>query len=207
MELDIDGTNVWFKLVGTFNAYNILTVYSIAVLLEEEPLQVLEVLSATEGARGRFEQVENKLNVVAIVDYAHTPDALENVLKTITDMRTRNEQLITVVGCGGNRDKTKRPKMAQIAAEFSDKVILTSDNPRDEEPAQILKEMMAGISKSKERNTMVIEDRREAIRVACNMLAAKDILLVAGKGHETYQEIKGVRQHFDDKEVLTEMLN
>jgi UDP-N-acetylmuramoyl-L-alanyl-D-glutamate--2,6-diaminopimelate ligase len=207
MELDINGFNVWFKLVGAFNAYNILTVYAIAVLLEEDSMNVLEVLSATEGARGRFEQVENTSKIVAIVDYAHTPDALENVLKTITDLRTKNEQLVTVVGCGGNRDKSKRPVMAKIAAEFSDKVILTSDNPRDEEPGQILKEMMAGIPKSKERNAMVIEDRREAIRVACNMLSAKDILLVAGKGHETYQEIKGVRQHFDDKEILTEMLN
>ena len=207
MELDINGINVWFKLVGAFNAYNILSVYAIAVLLGEDSMNVLEVLSATEGARGRFEQVENKGGIVAIVDYAHTPDALENVLKTISELRTKNEQLITVVGCGGNRDKAKRPEMAKIAAEFSDKVILTSDNPRDEEPAQILREMMAGIPKSKERSAMVIEDRKEAIRVACNMLSAKDILLVAGKGHETYQEIKGVRQHFDDKEVLTEMLN
>jgi UDP-N-acetylmuramoyl-L-alanyl-D-glutamate--2,6-diaminopimelate ligase len=129
------------------------------------------------------------------------------VLKTISDLRTRNEQLVTVIGCGGNRDKTKRPAMAKIAAEFSNKVILTSDNPRDEEPAQILKEMMAGIPATLVKNTMVIEDRKEAIRVACNLLTAKDILLVAGKGHETYQEIKGVRHHFDDKEILTEMLN
>lgn len=207
MELDINGTSAWFKLVGTFNAYNLLTVYAIATLLEEDSRQVLEVLSATDGARGRFEQVKNAQGITAIVDYAHTPDALENVLKTISDLRTRNEQLVTVIGCGGNRDKAKRPAMAKIAAEFSNKVILTSDNPRDEEPSEILKEMKAGIPKSLEKNTMVIEDRREAIRVACNLLTAKDILLVAGKGHETYQEIKGVRHHFDDKEILTEMLN
>lgn len=207
MELDINGTTVWFRLVGAFNAYNLLAVYGVAVLLQEEPMHVLEVLSSMEGARGRFEQVANDKGLTAIVDYAHTPDALENVLKTITDLRTRNEQLITVVGCGGNRDKAKRPEMAKIAAQYSTKVILTSDNPRDEEPAQILREMQAGVPKSLERNTMVVEDRREAIRVACNLLQTNDILLVAGKGHETYQEIKGVRHPFDDKEIIAEMLN
>lgn len=207
LELDIDGTNAWFKLVGGFNAYNLLTVYAIAVLLEEEKMDVLEALSSLPGARGRFEQVLNKEDVIAIVDYAHTPDALENVLKTIADLRTKNETLITVVGCGGNRDKEKRPKMAKLAAEFSNKVILTSDNPRNEEPKAIIADMLAGVPKSLEKNTMVIEDRREAIRTACNLVSAKDILLVAGKGHETYQEINGERHHFDDKEILTEMLN
>ncbi len=207
LELDIDGTNAWFKLVGGFNAYNLLTVYAIAVLLEEDKLDVLAALSSLTGARGRFEQVSNKENIIAIVDYAHTPDALENVLKTISELRTKNELLVTVIGCGGNRDKEKRPKMAKLAAEFSNKVIVTSDNPRDEDPKAIIAEMMAGIPKSLEKNTMVIEDRKEAIRTACNLVSAKDILLVAGKGHETYQEIKGERHHFDDKEILTEMLN
>lgn len=207
MELDMDGTSAWFKLVGGFNAYNLLTVYAVASLLEEDKLTVLETLSSLEGARGRFERVLNKEGIIAIVDYAHSPDALENVLKTITDLRTKNETLVTVVGCGGNRDKEKRPKMAKMAAEFSNKLILTSDNPRDEDPKAILNEMLAGVPKSLERNTMVIEDRKEAIRTACNLVSAKDILLVAGKGHETYQEIKGVRHPFDDRETLTEMLN
>jgi len=207
LELDVDGTDVWFKLVGGFNAYNLLTVYAIAVLLEEDKIEILEVLSSLQAARGRFEQVANSEDIIAILDYAHTPDALENVLKTIDDLRTKNEQMITVVGCGGNRDKSKRPKMAKIAAKYSDKVILTSDNPRDEEPQDILDDMLVGVPKSLERNTMVIVDRREAIRTACNLVSAKDIVLVAGKGHETYQEIKGVRHHFDDKEILTEMLN
>lgn len=207
LELDVDGVSAWFKLIGDFNAYNILSVYAAGVLLGEEKNEVLTALSQMDGARGRFEQVMNPARVLAIVDYAHTPDALENVLKTIDNLRTRQELVITVVGCGGNRDKTKRPVMARIAAEFSNKVILTSDNPRDEDPAQILKDMMAGIPKVDEKKTMVIQDRREAIRTACNLAKAKDIILVAGKGHETYQEIKGVRNHFDDKEVLNEMLN
>lgn len=206
-EMDIDGVNTWFRLVGGFNAYNLLTVFAIAVLLEEDKLSVLEHLSALTGAKGRFEPVENAQDIVAIVDYAHTPDALENVLETISDLRTKNETLVTVIGCGGNRDKSKRPKMAGIAVKYSDKVILTSDNPRDEDPAAILDEMKAGIPKSKERNTMIIQDRKEAIRTACNLISAKDILLVAGKGHETYQEIKGERHHFDDKEIIKEMLN
>ena len=207
LELDVDGTNVWFKLVGGFNAYNLLTVYAIGVLLDEDKIEILEILSSLEAAKGRFEQVPNSSDIIAILDYAHTPDALENVLKTIADLRTKNELMVTVVGCGGNRDKDKRPKMAKIAAQYSNKLILTSDNPRDEEPRAILDDMLVGVPKSLEKNTMVIEDRREAIRTACNLASAKDIVLVAGKGHETYQEIKGVRQHFDDKEVLTEMLN
>lgn len=207
LELDIDGMNAWFKLIGDFNAYNLLAVYAAAVLLEEDKEEVLMALSRMEGARGRFEQVANAENVLAIVDYAHTPDALENVLKTIDKLRTRQETLITVVGCGGNRDKTKRPEMARIAAAFSNKVILTSDNPRDEDPKQILTDMIAGVSKVDQKKTMVIEDRREAIRTACHLAGSHDIILVAGKGHETYQEIKGVRSHFDDKEVLNEMLN
>ncbi|MEO9872104.1 UDP-N-acetylmuramoyl-L-alanyl-D-glutamate--2,6-diaminopimelate ligase [Ekhidna sp.] len=207
LELNFDGTDVWFRLIGEFNAYNLLTVYSIAILLDEEKEDVLSGLSTTSGASGRFEKIDNKSNVMAIVDYAHTPDALENVLKTIDDLRTKNETLVTVIGCGGDRDKTKRPKMAEIAALLSDKIILTSDNPRSEDPKQILEDMKMGIPKSKERNVMVIEDRKEAIRTACNLVKDKDIILVAGKGHETYQEINGERHHFDDREVLGELLN
>ncbi|WP_420316078.1 UDP-N-acetylmuramoyl-L-alanyl-D-glutamate--2,6-diaminopimelate ligase [Ekhidna sp.] len=207
LELNFDGVDVWFKLIGEFNAYNLLTAYAVALLLEEEKEEVLSGLSTTTGASGRFEKVENTTNVMAIVDYAHTPDALENVLQTIDKLRTKNELLVTVVGCGGDRDKTKRPKMAGIAAQFSDKIILTSDNPRTEDPKQILEDMRTGIPKSKERNVMVIEDRKEAIRTACNLANDEDIILVAGKGHETYQEINGVRHHFDDKEVLKELLN
>ncbi len=207
LELDIDGINAWFRLIGDFNAYNLLAVYATAVLLEEDKNEVLTALSQIEGARGRFELVLNPSKVLAIVDYAHTPDALDNVLKTIDNLRTRQEKVITVVGCGGNRDKTKRPEMARIAAEYSNKIILTSDNPRDEDPAVILKEMMVGIPKVAQRNTMIIQDRKEAIRTACNLAEEMDIILVAGKGHETYQEIKGVRSHFDDKEILNEMLN
>ncbi|MEP0987750.1 UDP-N-acetylmuramoyl-L-alanyl-D-glutamate--2,6-diaminopimelate ligase [Ekhidna sp.] len=207
LELNFDGVDVWFKLIGDFNAYNLLTTYAVAILLEEEKEEVLSGLSTTSGASGRFEKVENTANVLAIVDYAHTPDALENVLKTIDSLRTKNEMLVTVVGCGGDRDKTKRPKMAEIAAQLSDKIILTSDNPRTEDPKQILADMREGIPKSKERNVMVIEDRKEAIRTACNLVDDQDIILVAGKGHETYQEINGVRNHFDDREILKEQLN
>lgn len=207
LELNFDGVDVWFKLIGEFNAYNLLTAYAVAILLGEEKEEVLSGLSTTTGASGRFEKVENTSNVMAIVDYAHTPDALENVLQTIDDLRTKNETLVTVVGCGGDRDKTKRPKMAGIAARFSDKVILTSDNPRTEDPQQILEDMKDGIPKSKERNVMVIADRKEAIRTACNLVNDQDIILVAGKGHETYQEINGTRHHFDDREVLKELLN
>jgi UDP-N-acetylmuramoyl-L-alanyl-D-glutamate--2,6-diaminopimelate ligase len=207
LELNFGGVDVWFKLIGEFNAYNLMTVYATAVLLGEDKEDVLSALSVSSGVNGRFEKVENKANVLAIVDYAHTPDALENVLKTIDELRTKNELLVTVVGCGGDRDREKRPDMAKIAASFSDKVILTSDNPRSEDPKQILEEMRTGIPKSFEKNVMVIEDRKEAIRTACNLTADQDIILVAGKGHETYQEVKGKRHHFDDKEVLNEILN
>ena len=207
LELDINGVGAWFRLIGDFNAYNLLAVYSTAVLLAEEEHEVLTAMSRLEGARGRFELIQNQSEVLAIVDYAHTPDALENVLKTIDNLRTRQEILITVVGCGGDRDTTKRPKMARIAAGFSNKIILTSDNPRTEDPKAILDDMMAGVAKVDQKKTMVILDRKEAIRTACNLAEPKDIILVAGKGHETYQEIMGVRHHFDDKEILNEMLN
>lgn len=206
LELNFDGVDVWFKLIGEFNAYNLLTAYAAARLLGEEKEDVLSSLSMTKGVNGRFEKVDNPSNVLAIVDYAHTPDALENVLETVDELRTKNELLVTVVGCGGDRDKSKRPKMAQIAAKFSDKVILTSDNPRTEDPKKILEDMWSGVPKSKERNVMIIEDRKEAIRTACNLVSSNDIILVAGKGHETYQEINGVRNHFDDKEILGELL-
>lgn len=203
LEMDIDGKPVWFQLIGAFNAYNILSVYGAAVLLGEDSEEVLTQLSSIKPSIGRFDQLEFD-GITAIVDYAHTPDALENVLQTIDDLRSGGEQVITLVGCGGNRDKTKRPLMAQIACRFSDKVILTSDNPRDEDPAEILKEMEAGISPSDRRKVLTIVDRREAIKTACMLSQPKDIMLVAGKGHETYQEIKGVKYPFDDKQVVME---
>ncbi|WP_017731844.1 UDP-N-acetylmuramoyl-L-alanyl-D-glutamate--2,6-diaminopimelate ligase [Nafulsella turpanensis] len=206
LELDIDHKVVWFKLIGDFNAYNLLAVYSAALLLGEDKDEVLLQLSGISSAPGRFEQLMSNSGIVAVVDYAHTPDALENVLQTISNFRTGNEQVITVVGCGGNRDKTKRPLMAGIAGNLSDKVILTSDNPRNEEPEAILSDMQAGVSASLMRKVLTIADRKEAIRTACMLAQPGDIVLVAGKGHETYQEIKGVKYPFDDRQVLSEML-
>lgn len=206
LELEIDGNDVWFKLIGKFNAYNILAAYATGVLLDEEKGDLLTSLSGAMAAPGRFEQVSVGSGVIAIVDYAHTPDALENVLQTINSFRTRNEQMITVVGCGGDRDKGKRPIMASIAVKWSDKVIFTNDNPRNEDPDEIIKDMQAGVGKTYQKKTLVINDRREAIKTACSMAGEKDIILVAGKGHEDYQEIKGVKHHFDDREVLREML-
>lgn len=206
LELDVNGKPVWFKLIGDFNAYNLLAVYGAAVLLGEEPEQVLTVLSSMKGAVGRFELILPGSKITAIVDYAHTPDALKNVLDTIAQLRTGNEQVIAIVGCGGNRDKTKRPLMASIACRYSDKVVLTSDNPRDEDPMEIIREMQTGIGPSDARKTLVIADREEAIKTACMMANEKDIVLVAGKGHETYQEIKGVKYPFDDREVVERML-
>jgi UDP-N-acetylmuramoyl-L-alanyl-D-glutamate--2,6-diaminopimelate ligase len=206
LELEVAGKNVWFKMIGDFNAYNILGVYAAAVLLGEDSDDVLTHLSSLRGAPGRFELISPGGKVTAIVDYAHTPDALKNVLETIAQFRTGNEQVITVVGCGGNRDKTKRPLMASIACRLSDKVVLTSDNPRDEEPVAIIKDMQAGILPTEVRKTLVLPDREEAIKTACMMAKEKDIVLVAGKGHETYQEIKGVKHPFDDREVVERML-
>jgi UDP-N-acetylmuramoyl-L-alanyl-D-glutamate--2,6-diaminopimelate ligase len=207
LELEIGGKNVWFKMIGDFNAYNLLGVFGAAVLLGEEADEVLTQLSSLKGAPGRFELVHPGSRIVAIVDYAHTPDALQNVLETIAQFRTGNEQVITVVGCGGNRDKTKRPLMASIACRLSDKVILTSDNPRDEEPMEIIREMQTGVTPTEARKTLVIADREEAIKTACMMAKEKDIVLVAGKGHEDYQEIKGVKYPFDDRKVVDRMLN
>jgi UDP-N-acetylmuramoyl-L-alanyl-D-glutamate--2,6-diaminopimelate ligase len=204
LEMDIDGKQVWFKLIGKFNAENLMAIYGTAVLLGENPDEVLMQLSDVPPPPGRFEQVISPSNIVGIVDYAHTPDALENVLKTIADLREGNQKVITVVGCGGDRDPLKRPIMAKIASEWSDWSILTSDNPRSEDPAEILNQMYAGIAITKRKNVEIIEDRREAIRKAVSLASPKDVILVAGKGHEDYQIIKGVKHHFDDKEELRE---
>lgn len=206
LELDINNKQIWFRMIGEFNAYNVIGVLATAILLGEEEDEILMQLSKIKGAQGRFEQTI-LFGITAIVDYAHTPDALENVLKTIQGVRTGAEQVITVVGCGGNRDKTKRPIMAKIATQFSDKVILTSDNPRDEDPSDILREMEAGISPMGIRKTTLNVDRREAIKSAVMIAKKGDIILIAGKGHETYQEIKGVRYPFDDRKVVKEILN
>lgn len=206
LELDVDGKVVWFKLIGDFNAYNLLSVYAAAMLMGEDADEVLTQLSSISTAPGRFEQVATGSDVVAVVDYAHTPDALENVLKTIAGFRTGNEQVITVVGCGGNRDKAKRPLMADIASSLSDRVVLTSDNPRNEEPAQIIADMQQGVNVVNTRKVLSILDRKEAIRTACMLARPGDIILVAGKGHETYQEIAGVKHPFDDRQVLAEIL-
>ena len=206
LELNIDNRSGWFPMVGEFNAYNITAVYGAAVLTGEEEEKVLTVLSGIGGVQGRFEVVKPASGVNAIVDYAHTPDALENVLRTIQDLRTKNEKLITVVGCGGNRDREKRPKIAAIACKFSDKVVLTSDNPRNEDAGSIIEEMEKGISPADLIKTLKIIDRREAIKAACSIAMKHDIILVAGKGHETYQEINGVKYDFDDRAVLSEML-
>jgi UDP-N-acetylmuramoyl-L-alanyl-D-glutamate--2,6-diaminopimelate ligase len=206
IHIEIDGTETWCRLVGQFNAYNLLAVYSAAVLLGEDKFGVLTILSRLGSVEGRFDYLKSPDGIIAIVDYAHTPDALQNVLDTIYGLRSGNETLITVVGCGGDRDRTKRPVMARIATRMSDKVIITSDNPRTEEPVEIIKEMMAGIEAEYSRKVLAITDRREAIRTACAMSRAGDVILVAGKGHEKYQEINEVKHHFDDKEQLKEFL-
>jgi UDP-N-acetylmuramoyl-L-alanyl-D-glutamate--2,6-diaminopimelate ligase len=204
--LKVNDNEVWVKLIGSFNAYNLLAIYGVAIELGLEKMEALRLLSELESVSGRFQFIVSKEKITAIVDYAHTPDALENVLKTIADIRTKNEQLITVVGCGGDRDKTKRPVMAQIASELSDKVIFTSDNPRTEDPAQILVEMEAGVEPQNFKKTVSILDRKQAIKTACQMAQANDIILIAGKGHETYQEINGVRHDFDDMQIVKELL-
>jgi len=205
--LNIDGEEVWFRLVGKFNAYNLLAVYATAMLLDQDKSKVLTSLSRLTGAEGRFDYIIAPNKIIGIVDYAHTPDAVQNVLSTIHDVRKGKEKVITVIGCGGDRDKTKRPIMAKVACEWSDMVILTSDNPRSEDPAQIIKEMEAGVMPEFKKRTMSIVDRHQAIKTACNLAQAGDIVLVAGKGHEKYQEIKGVRNHFDDKEELERIFN
>jgi UDP-N-acetylmuramoyl-L-alanyl-D-glutamate--2,6-diaminopimelate ligase len=205
--LNIDSEEVWFKMVGSFNAYNLLAVYSAALLLEQDRLKVLTSLSRLSGAEGRFDYMISPSGIIGIVDYAHTPDAVQNVLSTIQDIRKGTEQVITVIGCGGDRDKTKRPIMAQVACDWSDKVILTSDNPRTEVPEQIIRDMEAGVMPQNKRKALSITDRKEAIRTACHLAKPGDIIVVAGKGHEKYQDVGGVKLPFDDKEILTEFLN
>jgi UDP-N-acetylmuramoyl-L-alanyl-D-glutamate--2,6-diaminopimelate ligase len=200
--LNIDSEEVWFRMVGTFNAYNLLAVYATAMLLDQDKAKVLTSLSKLTGAEGRFEYTVAPNKVIGIVDYAHTPDAVQNVLSTIHNIRKGNEQVITVIGCGGDRDKTKRPVMAKVACEWSDKVIITSDNPRTEDPAQIIEDMKQGVDPAFKRHVLAIADRREAIKTACTLAQPGDIILLAGKGHEKYQEINGVRNHFDDMEEL-----
>ena len=204
--MTVNDQEVIFRLIGEFNAYNLLAVYGAAISLGENKEQVLQCLSNTTGAEGRFDYlISARERVIGIVDYAHTPDALQNVLSTIKKLKHGNEQLITVVGCGGDRDRTKRPIMAGVACEYSDKAIFTSDNPRSEDPQQILNEMEAGLNTAAKRKYVSIVDRKQAIKTAVNMAGPEDIVLIAGKGHEKYQEIKGVKHHFDDKEVLIEM--
>jgi UDP-N-acetylmuramoyl-L-alanyl-D-glutamate--2,6-diaminopimelate ligase len=204
--LKINGNEVWVKLIGTFNAYNLLAIYGTAIELGMESLEALRLLSELESVSGRFQYIVSEANITAIVDYAHTPDALENVLKTINDIRTKNEQLITVVGCGGNRDKAKRPVMGGIASDLSDKAILTSDNPRNEDATVIISEMEQGVAPQNFKRILSITDRKQAIKTACQLAQPNDIILIAGKGHETYQEIEGVRHDFDDMKIVKELL-
>jgi UDP-N-acetylmuramoyl-L-alanyl-D-glutamate--2,6-diaminopimelate ligase len=207
IELRIDGKDIWARLVGGFNAYNLLAAYSVAMLDGQGQAGVLRALSGLIPAEGRFQLIPNDAGVTAIVDYAHTPDALKNVLETIKSLMTGNEKLCTVVGAGGDRDKQKRPLMAQLACNVSDHIILTSDNPRTESPQSIIKDMEAGLDPVQKRKVVTIIDRKEAIKTACMISMPGDIILVAGKGHETYQEVNGVRNHFDDREVLEKCLN
>jgi UDP-N-acetylmuramoyl-L-alanyl-D-glutamate--2,6-diaminopimelate ligase len=204
--MTVNDQEVHFRLIGEFNAYNLLAVYGAAICLGQDKQEVLQCLSNTTGAEGRFDySISPNAKVIAIVDYAHTPDALINVLATIKKLKQGNEQVITVVGCGGDRDKTKRPVMGEVACEHSDKVIFTSDNPRSEDPQQILADMEGGLSVSSRRKYVAITDRAQAIKTAISMAKPADIVLVAGKGHEKYQEINGVKHHFDDKEIVQEM--
>ncbi len=204
--LNIDNKEVWVKLIGTFNAYNVLAVYTVAILLKQDSTNILTALSTLNSVEGRFQYLKSESGIIGIVDYAHTPDALKNVLETIKGIRTGNEQVITLAGCGGDRDAAKRPIMAKIACEYSNKVILTSDNPRSEDPEEILNQMQKGINPVDAKKTLRITDRKEAIRTACSLAKQGDIILVAGKGHEKYQEIKGVKHPFDDFEILKETL-
>jgi len=204
--LKIDSQELWVKLIGNFNAYNLLAIYATADLLGLEKLEVLQLMSTLESVDGRFQYLVSEKNITAIVDYAHTPDALKNVLETINSIRTGNEELITVVGCGGDRDAQKRPKMGSIAAKLSTKVIFTSDNPRSENPNSIIEQIEAGVSPEDYKKTVSIAERKQAIKTACQFAKANDIILVAGKGHERYQEVNGERFDFDDFKVVSELL-
>ena len=203
--LNIQNTEIWTKLIGDFNAYNLLAVFAVTQELEIDQTEALTVISELESVEGRFDYIRSEGGVTAIVDYAHTPDALENVLKTIENIRTRNETVYTVVGCGGDRDKTKRPEMAGIACDLSDKVILTSDNPRSEDPNEIINDMMVGVDGVHFKKTLSIVDREQAIKTAVSMSEKNDIILIAGKGHEKYQDIKGVKHDFDDMQTIKEL--
>lgn len=206
LHLILDGQDVYTRLMGGFNAYNLLAVYAAAVELGLGKLEVLTQLSTLEAPEGRFQYLQTPNKITAVVDYAHTPDALKNVLGTINEFRTGNEKVITLVGCGGDRDKTKRPEMARIAAELSDQVVLTSDNPRSEEPEVIISEMKLGLDPVLMRKALAITDRREAIKLACTLAQPGDIILIAGKGHEKYQEIRGEKFPFDDYQIVGENL-
>jgi UDP-N-acetylmuramoyl-L-alanyl-D-glutamate--2,6-diaminopimelate ligase len=205
LQMMVNDVEVHFRLIGEFNAYNLLAVYGAAICLGEEKSKVLTTLSMLNSAEGRFDYIISNDMIIGIVDYAHTPDALQNVLMTIKKLRKGHEQIITVVGCGGDRDKTKRPIMAREATDLSDRVILTSDNPRTEDPYEILRDMEKGLDSAGRRKSITIADRREAIKTAVSLANKEDIILIAGKGHEKYQDINGVKSHFDDKEVLIEM--
>lgn len=204
--LKINDNEVWTRLIGNFNAYNILAIYAASELLGLEKVENLRLISELESVSGRFQYLISDSNITAIVDYAHTPDALQNVLETINSIRTKNEELITVVGCGGDRDKTKRPEMGHIASALSTKVIFTSDNPRSEVPEAIIEDIEKGVEPQNYKKTISITDRKQAIKAACQMAQSKDIILIAGKGHETYQEIRGVRTDFDDYKIVQEIL-
>ena len=206
LHLVIDNHDVYTQLIGGFNAYNILAVYAAAMELGLDKLEVLTAISGLQAPDGRFQYIKTPNGVTAVVDYAHTPDALKNVLKTIAEIRTGNEQVISIVGCGGDRDKTKRPEMARIAAEWSNRVVLTSDNPRSEDPETIINEMKEGLDPVMMKKTLAVSDRREAIKFACTLANAGDIVLIAGKGHERYQEIAGVKHPFDDFQIVSETL-
>ena len=205
LQMEIDKQELFALLPGTFNAYNLLAVYGTAVLLEQDKEEILTAISQLRGAEGRFDSLHSTNGITAFIDYAHTPDALENVLKTINSLRTYNEQLITVVGAGGDRDKSKRPKMAKIVSLLSDTIILTSDNPRTEDPELIIADLITGIDPAKKNKTMSITNRREAIKTAFNLARPGDLILIAGKGHEKYQEVMGVKHPFDDKKIIMEL--
>ena len=202
MVLEMDGREVCVQFVGRFNASNLLAIYATEIMLGVEPQEALVQMSAMKPVNGRFETIRSKEGVTAIVDYAHTPDALANVLSTINEILRHRGECWTVCGAGGNRDKGKRPLMAQEAARYSDRVIITSDNPRNEDPQEIINDMLAGLDERQTRKTLSIVDRREAIRTACMMAKPGDVILIAGKGHEDYQDVKGVKHHFDDKEEV-----
>ncbi len=204
--LQINNTEVWSKLIGSFNAYNLAAIYGVAMELGLDKMEILLIISQLNSVNGRFQHTVSDSGIVAIVDYAHTPDALKNVLETINDIKEKENNVITVVGCGGDRDKSKRPKMGYIATQLSNQVVFTSDNPRSENPDTIIEEIEQGVSKENEDKYVSITNRKQAIKTACKLANKGDVLLIAGKGHENYQIIKGVKNHFDDYEVVTEML-